>query len=272
MKSIVEELWQVRDTLTPDSLREPEIKKGILDAIDDLDNGKIRVAYKEGKKWLVNDWVKKIILIYTRVTKKYIMNDGTSKYFDKMPLKFDSWDQVKFESANLRITVGAIVRKGAFISNSSILKPSFVGIGVHIGSKTFIDAYSNIGACAQIGDNCHIGSHTAIAGSLEPINSIPTIIEDNCHIGASSTIGNGVIIREGSIIGSGVHIDSTTKIYDKETENIFYGEVPPYSVVISGVLPSADGSVFTYAAIIVNRTDEDSRAKLSVDRILKGTK
>lgn len=272
MKSIVEELWQVRDTLTPDSLREPEIKKGILDAIDELDNGKIRVAHKDGKKWLINDWVKKVILIYVKVARKYVMNDGTYKYFDKLPLKFDSWDQLKFESADLRVSVGAIVRKGAFISNGSILKPSFIGIGVHIGEKTFIDTYSNIGACAQIGRNCHISSHVSISGSLEPISSLPTIIEDNCHIGAGCTMGAGVIIREGSILGSGVHIDKTTKIYDKETETIFYGEVPPYSVVVSGVLPSADGSIFTYAAIIVNRTDEIARAKFSVDRILKGDK
>lgn len=272
MKAIIEELWKVRDTLTPDSLREPEIKKAILDAIDELDNGKIKVAYKKGKEWLVNEWVKKVILIYVRVTRKYVLNEGTYKFFDKLPLKFDSWDQLKFESADLRVTVGAIVRKGAYISNGSILKPSFIGIGTHIGEKTFIDTYANIGACTQIGNNCNIGNHVSLSGGLEPISSIPTIIEDNCHLNPKCSIGNGVIVREGSILGTNVHIDKNTKIYDKETENIFYGEVPPYSVVVPGVLPSADGTLFTYAAIIVNRLDEQKRAKFSVDKILKEVK
>ncbi len=272
MKAIIEELWKVRDTLTPDSLREPEIKKAILDVIDELDNGKIKVAHKNANEWLVNEWVKKAILIYVIVARKYVMSDGSHKYFDKLPLKFDSWDQLKFESADLRVSIGAIVRKGAFISNGSILKPSFIGIGTHIGDRTFIDTYSNIGVCTQIGKHCNIGTHVNLVGGLEPISSLPTIIEDNCHIGSHCSIGNGVIIREGAILNTGVHIDKTTKIYDRESGVVFYGEVPPYSVVTSGVLPSADGTLFTYAAIIMDRTDEDKRTRFSVDKILKEVK
>lgn len=269
MREIIKELWSVRDTLTEASLKEPEIKKAILDVIDGLDSGSLRVAHKHNREWLVNDWIKKAILLYTKVSKKYVSNECGYRYFDKLPLKFQGWDESKFETTDMRVTPGTIVRKGAYIAKSTILKPSFISIGAYIGSHTVIDTYSNIGSCAQIGSNVHIGAYTGVAGTLEPIFSRPSVIEDRVHIAPKCEIGAGVIVREGSILTTGVNIEKSTKIFDKETEEIYYGEIPPYSVVVPGVLPNSNGEIFTYAAIIVKRIDEEVRVKKSIDEIVR---
>lgn len=270
MRAIIEELWNVRDSLNSESLKEPEIKKAILDTIDKLDNGKIKVAYKDKDgEWIVNEWVKKAIIIFMKVSQNYIMNDGVHKYFDKIPLKFDGWDNVKFETSGIRIAANCTVRKGCFIGKGAVLMPSFINIGSYIGEGTIVETWSSIGSCAQIGKNCHIGNGVGIGDVLEPISSKPVIIEDNCIIGAKSEISEGVVIEEGSVISMGVYLSRNTKIYDKESGQIFYGRVPAKSVVVSGSLPSDDGTYTTYCAVIVKRLDETLITKKYPHEIFK---
>lgn len=270
MKEIIEELWKARDTLTKKSLEEPEIKKAILDTIDNLDNGKIRVVSKDANGYRVNEWVKKAILLYFKVSDNYMTNSGVQKFYDKVPLKFDGWDEPKFRTAGIRVVPGAIVRKGCFIESGAILMPSFVNIGAYIGSGTMIDTWATVGSCAQIGKNCHISGGAGIGGVLEPLQASPVIIEDNCFIGARSEIAEGVIVEEGSVISMGVYIGQSTRIYDRETEQIFYGRVPAGSVVVPGTLPGSDGKTQMYAAIIVKRVDKKTLDKTSLNEILRG--
>lgn len=269
MKSYIEELWNVRDTLNKHSLDEPEIKKAIMDAIDDLDNGKIRVGHKEGNQWKVNDWVKKAILLYFKVSDNYVTNAGVNRYYDKVPLKFDGWDEAKFRTGGFRVLPGATVRKGCYIGKGAILMPCFVNIGAHIGEGTMIDTWATVGSCAQIGNNCHISGGTGIGGVLEPLQASPVIIEDDVFIGARSEIAEGVIVEEGSVISMGVFIGQSTRIYDRETEQIHYGRVPAGSVVVAGSLPGSDGVSSTYAAIIVKRVDSKTLNKTSLNEILR---
>ncbi|MFP4332336.1 MAG: 2,3,4,5-tetrahydropyridine-2,6-dicarboxylate N-succinyltransferase [Campylobacterales bacterium] len=269
MKSIIEELWEVRDTLSTGSLKEPEIKKAIMDAIDELDNGKIRVANRYNGVWSVNEWVKKAILLYYRVSEEHIISEGHHRYFDKIPLKYDGWDSGKFQSAKVRVVPGATVRKGSFIEGGSIIMPSFIDIGSHIGMGSFIDTWATIGACAQIGKNAHIGGGVGIGGVFEPLSSKPVIIEDNCYIGARSEISEGVIVEEGSVISMGVFLSQSTRIYDRDADDVFFGRVPSGSVVVPGTLPGSDGQTETYAAIIV-KTLNRKPDKKELEKLLRG--
>ncbi len=271
MREIVEQLWNVRDSLSTKSIEEPEIKKAIMDTIDELDNGKIRVAYKDGNDWKVNEWVKKAILLYFRASENYMTNVGTLKFYDKVPTKFDGWDEPKFRTAGIRIVPGAVVRKGCYIEKGAILMPSFVNIGAYIGAGTMIDTWATVGSCAQIGKNCHISGGAGIGGVLEPLQANPVIIEDNCFIGARSEIAEGVIVEEGCVISMGVYIGQSTRIYDRETEQIFYGRVPSGSVVVPGTLPGSDDKqTQMYAAIIVKRVDHKTLDKTALNQILRG--
>lgn len=270
MKSIIEELWEVRDTLTKDSLREPEIKKAIFDAIDNLDAGRIRVATKKDNRWHVNEWVKKAILLYFMVSENEVISDGYHRYFDKVPLKFDGWDNIKFQNTGIRVVPGATVRKGSFIEKGAVLMPCFVNIGAYIGAGTMIDTWATVGSCAQIGKNCHISGGAGIGGVLEPLQAEPVIIEDNCFIGARSEIAEGMIIEEGSVISMGVFLGQSTRIYDRESGEILFGRVPAGSVVVPGTLPSSDGTTNTYAAIIVKKADIKTLSKTALNELLRG--
>lgn len=270
MKAIIEELWEVRDTLNKDSLKQPEIKKAIMDAIDDLDNGKIKVVNKHNGQWHVNEWVKKAILLYFKVMESHIVTDGTHRYFDKVPLKFEGWDNGKFENMGVRVVPGATVRKGSFIEGGAVIMPSFINIGAYIGEGTMIDTWATVGSCANIGKNCHISGGVGIGGVLEPLQASPVIIEDNCFIGARSEIAEGVTVGEGSVISMGVYLGQSTRIYDRDRDEVFFGNVPPYSVVVPGTLPSSDGKTNTYAAIIVKNVDAKTLSKTALNEILRG--
>jgi len=270
MKSFVEELWDARDTLTKESLKEPEIKKAILDAIDDLDCGKIRVASKKNGHWVVNEWVKKVILLYFKVSDNQVLSDGNHRYFDKVPLKFDGWDNGKFENADIRVVPGATVRRGSFIEKGAVIMPSFINIGAYIGAGTMIGTWATVGSCAQIGKDCHISGGVGIGGVLEPLQAKPVIIEDNCFIGARSEIAEGVIVEKGSVISMGVFLGQSTRIYDRENDEVLFGRVPAGSVVVPGTLPSSDGITDTYAAIIVKRVNAKTLSKTALNELLRG--
>ena len=230
MKSYIEQLWEVKDTLSEDSLKQPEIKKALLDTIDALDSGRIKLTYRENLEWKMNEWIKKAIVLYLKTNKNYMTTNGTHKYYDNVALKFDSWDHIKFETAGIKILAGTTVRKGAFIAKGTIVKSSFIEMGVHIDENCLIEYNSSIGVGVQIGKNCHIEAHTGIEGNLS-IDTLSTILEDNVYIGAKSQIGNGIIIGEGSELAMGCLIDKNTKLLDSETGQIFYAQIPPYSVV-----------------------------------------
>ncbi len=250
MKTLIEELWDARDTLSPKSMEEPEIKQALMDAIDNLDTGKIRVAQKKEGQWVVNEWVKKAILLFLKTGENYVSSDGAHRYFDKVPLKFEGWDVSRFKNSGMRIVPGATVRKGCFIEKNSTVMPAFVNIGAHIGQGCFIDTWASIGNCAQIGKNCHIGSGVSISSVLEPLHTLPVIIEDNCSIGAKCDIGEGVIIEEGSVLAPGVCINHSTKIYIKESDEFIYGRIPPKSIAVSGSIINEDGFTTSNCVII----------------------
>ncbi len=269
MRSFIEELWDVRDTLTSDSLKEPEIKKAILDVIDNLDCGKARVAYKEDGEWKVNEWAKKAIILYLKSKNSYLMSDGVHRYYDNVSLKFDGWSDDKFSTSKIRITPATTVKKGSFLAYNTFLLPSFVDIGVYIGEGSKIGSYSSIGSCTQIGKHSEICDGVSIGGVLEPMDTLPAIIEDRCYIGSKSHIGGGVIIGEGTVIGNGVLLDLSTRIYDINKKEISFKKIPPYSIVVSGTL-MIDKNSATNCAIIAGKTSEEIRAKKSVFDILKG--
>jgi 2,3,4,5-tetrahydropyridine-2-carboxylate N-succinyltransferase len=262
MKSYIEQLWEVRDTLSKSSLKEAEIKKAILDAIDALDNGKIRLIYKENIDWKMNAWIKKAIILYIKVSKNYMITNGTHKFYDNVSSKFDSWDHEKFENAGIKILPGTTVKKGAYIAKGSIIKSSFIETGVFIDENSLIEYNSVLGIGVQVGKNCHIESFVGIEGNLS-IHTMPTIIEDNVYIGAKSQIGNGVIIKEGSILAMGCLIDQYTPIIDSETNQVYYGQIPPYSVVKPAY---KDGK---YVCIISQRVDKIKKQELTIAEILK---
>lgn len=270
MKSIIEELWEVRDTLTQKSLEEPEIKKAILDTIDAMDEGQVRVAYKEGGEWKVNEWVKKAILLYFKTHGNYMMSAGIHRYYDKVPLKFDGWDNMKFQTAGIRVVPGANVRKGAYIGKGAVLMPSYVNIGAYVGEGSMIDTWATVGSCAHIGKDCHISGGAGIGGVLEPLQATPVIIGNNCFVGARSEVAEGVIVGDGCVISMGVFLGQSTRIYDREKDEVIFGRVPDGSVVVPGTLPSSDGKTHTYAAVIVKRVDHKTLSKTALNEILRG--
>jgi 2,3,4,5-tetrahydropyridine-2-carboxylate N-succinyltransferase len=268
---LIETAWDRRDSLTPDEiwkLREPVDRVMLL-----LDSGQLRVATPvtgataNSTTWTVNEWVKKAILLSFRLTASAPMAGG----YDKVPLKFAHWSAEDFAGAKFRAVPGAIVRRGAYIAPGAILMPSFTNIGAHIGANTMIDSYVTVGSCAQIGADCHISSGVVIGGVLEPLQANPVIIEDNCFIGANSSVTEGVIVRQGAVIAMGVHLSASTKIIDRTKDNaLARGRVPPGAVVVPGTLAVPhSGGVSTACAIIVKRVDAATRAKTSVNDLLR---
>ena len=246
-----------------------ELSDAVEQAIALLDSGEARVAEKESGKWRVNQWLKKAVLLNFRLSSNEVVPGGYSNFYDKVPLKFSGFGQEEFEQAGVRVVPDAIVRKGAYVAPGVVLMPSYVNIGANIDSGTLVDTWATVGSCAQIGKNVHLSGGVGIGGVLEPVQAGPTIIEDDCFIGARSEIVEGVVVETGSVISMGVFIGQSTKIYNRETGDVSYGRVPPGSVVVAGNLPSADGRYSLYCAIIVKQVDAKTRAKTSLNELLR---
>ena len=264
IQKIIDEAWEVRNSI---SAKDKELSKSIKDIINLLDQGKLRVAEKVDGEWTVHEWIKKVILLSFRVSISAPIN-GYPESFDKVPLKFSHWQPEQFNAMGIRVVPGSIARYGAYIGRNVILMPSFVNIGAYVDEGTMIDTWATIGSCAQIGKYCHISGGAGIGGVLEPVQASPVIIEDHCFIGARSEIVEGVRVEEGAVIGMGVFIASSTPIVNRVTGEVIYGRVPPYSVVISGTQPSKSGPHMP-CAIIIKQVDEKTRAKTSVNELLR---
>ena len=250
-----------------------DIIKAIDLTIEDIDTGNLRVAEKINNNWVINQWVKKAILLYFRINDMKLISgsSGDSSWWDKIDSKFQGWDEEKFVKSGFRAVPGSIVRKGSFVAKGSVLMPSFINIGAYVGSGTMVDTWATIGSCAQIGSNCHISGGAGIGGVLEPLQANPVIIEDNCFIGARAEVAEGVIVKEGSVLSMGVFLSASTPIVDRETGKIIRGEVPPYSVIIPGTFsPNSDNSKPSlYCAVIVKTVDEKTRSKTSINELLR---
>lgn len=270
LQNIIETAWGNRADLSVNT--KGEIRDAVETAIAGIDNGKWRVASQETDgNWTVHQWLKKAVLLGFRLNPMQAIEGGAggSMWWDKVASKFDGWNADNFKSAGLRAVPGAIARHGCYIGSDVVLMPSFVNIGAYVGTGTMVDTWASIGSCAQVGEHCHISAGTGIGGVLEPLQANPTIIENNCFIGARSEVVEGVIVREGSVLAMGVFISQSTKIYNRATGEISYGEVPAYSVVVPGNLPSKDGSHSLACAVIVKTVDEKTRAKTGVNELLR---
>ena len=249
-----------------------EVRVAVDQALHLLDSGKVRVAEKVDGNWRVNEWLKKAVLLSFRLNDNVPMSaGGFTQFYDKVPSKYASYDPARFAAEGVRVVPPAIARRGSFIAPNAILMPSYVNIGAYVGEGTMVDTWATVGSCAQIGKNVHLSGGVGIGGVLEPLQASPTIIEDNCFIGARSEIVEGVIVEEGSVISMGVFIGQSTKIYDRTTGEIIMGRVPAGSVVVSGNLPSKDGTHSLYCAVIVKRVDAQTRAKTSLNELLRTT-
>lgn len=267
LQVIIETLWERRTELTPNSPSE-EIH-AINQVVEELDCGALRVAEKIDGDWFTHQWVKKAVLLSFRVRDNRLQTAGDMRFYDKVDTKFADWSEEDFKRGGFRVVPPAVARKGSFIAKNAVLMPSYVNIGAYVDENTMVDTWVTVGSCAQIGKNVHLSGGVGIGGVLEPLQANPTIIEDNCFIGARSEVVEGVIIGENSVISMGVYISQSTRIYDRETGEVMYGKVPPGSVVVSGNLPSADGKYSLYCAVIVKKVDAQTRAKTSINELLR---
>src|SRR5229473_3206005 len=244
-KNIIEQAFERRAQITPSNVEAP-VKNAVLSAIAELDAGKARVAEKKDGKWVVNEWLKKAVLLYFRIEDNTVILGGFTNYYDKVPSKFTDFN---FPAGGFRVVPPAAARKGAYIAPGAVLMPSYVNIGAYIGEGTMVDTWATVGSCAQVGKHVHLSGGVGIGGVLEPLQAAPTIIEDNCFIGARAEVAEGVIVGEGSVLSMGVYLSASTKIVDRATGEVHLGKVPPYSVVVSGSLPSGNGPNL-YCAVI----------------------
>jgi 2,3,4,5-tetrahydropyridine-2-carboxylate N-succinyltransferase len=268
LKSTIDQAYERRAEITPRNV-EPMLKESILEAIDLLDAGEARVSEKLQGQWVVNEWLKKAVLLYFRIEDNEFIKGGFTNYYDKIPSKYADTGGREFRDGGVRVVPPATARHGAYLAPSVVLMPSYVNIGAYVDSGTMVDTWATVGSCAQIGKNVHLSGGVGIGGVLEPLQAAPTIIEDNCFIGARSEIVEGVIVEEGSVISMGVYIGQSTKIYDRESGEVHYGRVPAGSVVVPGNLPSKDGKYSLYCAVIVKRVDEKTRAKVEINELLR---
>ena len=246
-----------------------ELRVAVSAAIQLLDSGEARVAEKTANGWVVNQWLKKAVLLHFGIERSVRMPAGVTDYYDKVPLKYRDWNAERFATAGTRVVPGAIVRKGAYVAANVVLMPSFVNIGAYVDSGTMVDTWATVGSCAQIGRNVHLSGGVGIGGVLEPVQAGPTIIEDNCFIGARSEIVEGVVVEEGAVVSMGVFIGQSTRIYDRARDEVLYGRVPAGAVVVPGNLPSEGGRCSLYCAVIVKRVDAKTRAKVSLNELLR---
>jgi 2,3,4,5-tetrahydropyridine-2,6-dicarboxylate N-succinyltransferase len=270
LQTIVESAFEKRDTIGPST--SGEVREAVEAALDLLDSGALRVAERDAQNfWRVNQWLKKAVLLSFRLSDMNMVpgGPGDSAWWDKVPTKFQGWGENRFRAAGFRAVPGCIVRRSAYIAPGVVLMPCFVNLGAHVDADTMVDTWSTIGSCAQIGKRCHISGGAGIGGVLEPLQAGPVIIEDDCFIGARAEVAEGVIVRQGSVLSMGVYLGASTRIVDRETGEVLYGEVPPYSVVVSGSMPGASGGPALYCAVIVKKVDERTRAKTAINELLR---
>jgi len=273
IEEIINQAWEIRAELSPKSAPE-DIRAAVADAVSRLDNGSARVAAPDASVeggWVVNQWLKKAVLLSFRLEdNKPMAAGGFTQFYDKVPSKFADYTEADFIAGGFRVVPPAMARRGAFVAKNVVLMPSYTNIGAYIDEGTMVDTWATVGSCAQIGKNVHLSGGVGIGGVLEPLQANPVIIEDNCFIGARSEIVEGVIVERDSVISMGVFIGQSTKIFDRETGEIFYGRVPAGSVVVPGNLPSKEGNCSLYAAIIVKKVDAKTRAKTAINELLRG--
>ncbi|MCT7373889.1 2,3,4,5-tetrahydropyridine-2,6-dicarboxylate N-succinyltransferase [Chelativorans salis] len=275
LEQTVEKAFEERDAVTTDT--RGEVREAVEEALVLLDSGTARVAERrDNGDWQVNQWLKKAVLLSFRLNPMQVIKSGPGDavWWDKVPSKFDGWGAVDFERAGFRAVPNCVVRRSAYIAPGAVLMPSFVNLGAYVGKGTMVDTWATVGSCAQIGENVHLSGGVGIGGVLEPMQAGPTIIEDHCFIGARSEVVEGCIVREGSVLGMGVFIGKSTKIVDRTTGEVFYGEVPPYSVVVAGSMPGRhvpgqNWGPSLYCAVIVKRVDEKTRSKTSINELLR---
>jgi 2,3,4,5-tetrahydropyridine-2-carboxylate N-succinyltransferase len=268
LKDIIEQAFERRADITPRNV-DTHVKEAVSEVIERLDRGQVRVAEKQGDDWIVNQWLKKAVLLSFRIEDNAFMKGGFTNYYDKVEPKYAAFNPRDFRESGVRVVPPASARKGAYIASGVVLMPSYVNIGAYVDSGTMVDTWATVGSCAQIGKNVHLSGGVGIGGVLEPLQANPTIIEDNCFIGARSEIVEGVIVGEGSVISMGVYIGQSTKIYNRQTGEISYGRIPPGSVVVSGSLPAKDGSHSLYCAVIIKQVDERTRSKVGINELLR---
>ena len=267
---VINAAWEARETLSTDTTG--EVRDAVDAAISLLDSGEARVATKEADgKWTVHQWLKKAVLLSFRLNANGAISGtpGGGNWWDKVPSKFEGWGAREFKEAGFRAVPPCAVRRGAFIAKNAVLMPSYVNIGAYVGEGTMIDTWASVGSCAQVGRNCHISAGTGIGGVLEPLQANPTIIEDNCFIGARSEVVEGVVVGEGSVLAMGVFITQSTKIVSRQTGEIIYGRVPPFSVIVPGTLPDPNGGPSLACAVIVKTVDAKTREKTAVNELLR---
>ena len=268
LESAIDLAWEERETITPHT--RGETRDAVEATLEALDKGVLRVAEKRGTDWHVNQWAKKAVLLGFRLKDMEVQTGGPQggTWWDKVDSKFAHWGEAQWKAAGFRAVPTSVVRRSAYIAKGVVLMPSFVNLGAYVDEGTMVDTWVTVGSCAQIGKNVHLSGGVGIGGVLEPMQAGPTIIEDNCFIGARSEVVEGCIVREGSVLGMGVFIGKSTKIVDRETGEVFYGEVPPYSVVVAGSMPTK-GGINLYCAVIVKRVDAQTRSKTGINELLR---
>lgn len=267
-EALINAQFERRAALEPGNIS-AALRAAVSETIAQLDSGQLRIAEKINGEWVVRQWLKKAVLLSFIIDRNKVIEGGHSRYFDKISGKFEAYDEAGFVATGARVVPPATVRRGSFIGRNVVLMPSFVNIGAYVGSGTMVDTWATVGSCAQIGSNVHLSGGVGIGGVLEPLQANPTIIEDDCFIGARSEIVEGVIVGQGAVISMGVYIGQSTRIYNRATDEISYGRVPPGAVVVSGSLPSADGKYSLYCAVIVKTVDAKTRAKIGINAILR---
>ena len=269
MNKIIDEAWENRASLGPANAPRA-LRAAVDEVLAGLDAGRLRVAEKSGGQWITHQWIKKAVLLSFRLEDNRVMQGGATRYFDKVPSKFESFGEEDFKRGGFRVVPPAMARRGSYIAKNAVLMPSYVNIGAYVDEGTMVDTWATVGSCAQIGKNVHLSGGVGIGGVLEPLQANPTIIEDNCFIGARSEVVEGVIVEENSVLSMGVFIGQSTKIFDRETGEVLYGRVPAGSVVVAGTMPSGDRSCALYCAVIVKKVDARTRAKTSLNELLRG--
>jgi len=270
-QNIIEVAFEERSKITPSNVSS-EIKNAVNETIDGLNDGSLRVATRinDSQDWETHQWIKKAVLLSFRIKENEVMDGNYTKFFDKVDSKFNGFTENDFQNGGYRVVPNANVRKGSFINKNVVLMPSYVNIGAYVDEGTMVDTWATVGSCAQIGKNVHLSGGVGIGGVLEPIQAGPTIIGDNCFIGARSEVVEGVVVEDNVVISMGVYIGQSTKIFDRETGEVTYGRVPKGSVVVSGNLPSKDGSYSLYCAVIVKKVDEKTLGKVGINELLRG--
>ena len=269
VRKTIDEAWETRASLNPANASKA-LREAVEFTVAGLDAGRLRVAEKSGAEWVTHQWLKKAVLLSFRIEDNRLLEGGATRYYDKVPAKFAGYGAAEFAAGGFRVVPPAMARRGAFVARNVVLMPSYVNIGAYVDEGTMVDTWATVGSCAQIGKNVHLSGGVGIGGVLEPLQANPVIIEDNCFIGARSEVVEGVIVEENSVLSMGVFLGQSTRILDRASGQVTYGRIPSGSVVVPGTLPSADGSYSLYCAVIVKRVDAKTRAKTSLNELLRG--